>query len=83
MKDRHKVVHEYGKNKLLNDAVEDVPRCRPCLEDAPSCDELMAKSLGYDGATLTLMMKKDYLDKKKMDRVEKAAANVAARPYSL
>ena len=49
------------------------------LADAAACEKLLGATLEHDGATLTVTMKKDYLEKKKKDRVEKAAANAAAK----
>ena len=49
------------------------------LADAAACEKLIGAALEHDGAELSLMMKKDYLEKKKKDRVEKAAANAAAK----
>ena len=50
------------------------------LADAAACEKLLKlQTLEHDGATLTVTMKKDYLEKKKKDRVEKAAANAAAK----
>ncbi len=49
------------------------------LEDDASCKALIdGAKLTFEGAEITIMMKKDYLEKKKIDRVEKAAANAAA-----
>ena len=49
------------------------------LADAAACRALIeGEKLTHEGAELTIMMKKDYLEKKKADRVERAAANAAA-----
>ena len=50
------------------------------LADAAACEKLVSAEtpLEHDGARLSVMMKKAYLEKKKKDRVEKAAANAAA-----
>jgi len=50
------------------------------LADAAACEKLVGAetALEHDGARLEVMMKKAYLEKKKKDRVEKAAANAAA-----
>ena len=50
------------------------------LADAAACEKLVGAetALEHDGARLSVMMKKAYLEKKKKDRVEKAAANAAA-----
>ena len=50
------------------------------LADAAACEKLVSAetALEHDGARLSVMMKKAYLEKKKKDRVEKAAANAAA-----
>ena len=48
------------------------------LADAAACRALIeGEKLTHEGAELTIMMKKDYLEKKKADRVERAAANAA------
>ena len=49
------------------------------LADAAACEKLVGAALEHDGAELVVMMKKDYLEKKKKDRTEKAAANAAAK----
>jgi lupus La protein len=50
------------------------------LENAAACDTLInGDKLEYEGAEQIIMMKREYLDKKKTERVEKAAANAAAK----